>query len=176
MPQPPVAAGPLGSPDAALVCGSRRKCKGTDEGAECRFSTTAPGDAVKNAPGGRCMWCSPTTAADLADKKKRARLLATSSKLNEEYKVILRERVQEGLRWVERSQKAVPWVATLAERGVVAATSKAAQESYRANVINDQWRARKTMGQLKKRVTREDVVTNDTGLPPAKRPMLSVDL
>ena len=151
MPQPPVAADPMGSPDVALLRGRRQKCRGTDEGAECRFSTTAPGDAVKNVPGGRCMWCSPNIAADLADKKKRARLLATFSKLKEEYKVILRARAPENLRWVERSKKAVPWVTTLAERGVVVAASMAAQERYRANVINEQWRARKTMGQPKKK-------------------------
>ena len=67
-----------------------------------------------------------------------------------------------------------PWATALADREVIGATSAADKERYRASVVNDQWRARKTAGQPKKRATRDEEVTNDTGIPPAKRSLPSM--
>ena len=61
-----VPAGPQPQPAAPKV--KRETCKGVGE-AQCRFSTKVSGNPVKNAPGGRCLWRSPTIAAGLADKK-----------------------------------------------------------------------------------------------------------
>ena len=158
---------PAGHPPQPAVAKAKREtCKGVGE-AQCRFSTKVPGDQVKNAPGGRCLWCSPTIAEDLADKKKRARLMAAFGQLEEEYKVILRARVPEDLKWVERSHRTTTWEETLAKRAKVGRSTKDDRKRYRANVLNDKWRACKTMGQPKKRVAKDEEVCNDTGLPPA---------
>ncbi|CAJ1333894.1 unnamed protein product [Effrenium voratum] len=70
---------------------------------------------------------------------------------------------------VPRAEVAARWQRILAARRPLGAVSAAEKKLYREKVLADRARARRRMGQPPLRTPRGAAVSNDSGLPPAKR-------
>ncbi|CAJ1332643.1 unnamed protein product, partial [Effrenium voratum] len=169
-----------------------KTCRGMD-GERCIFAQRG-GPARMHRRGARCLFCAPEDLwplcyedPDRSQALARLRVMPRASREKALGERLLPEhaawfagqlaapagpptvRRRQSSSTVPRAEVAARWRRILAARRPLGAASAAEKKLYREKVLADRARARRRMGQPPLRTPRNATVSNNSGLPPAKR-------